>query len=59
MLYRKLGRTDLEISAVSFGTGSLGELFGPLEEADALRLVDEAIDAGINFIDTSPFYGSA
>lgn len=59
MLYRKLGRTDLEISAVSFGTGSLGELFGPLEETDALRLVDEAIDAGINFIDTSPFYGSA
>jgi L-galactose dehydrogenase len=59
MLYRKLGRTDLEISAVSFGTGSLGELFGPLDEADALRLVDAAIDAGINFIDTSPFYGSA
>lgn len=59
MLYRKLGKTDLEISAVSFGTGSLGELFGPLDEADALRLVDEAIDAGINFIDTSPFYGSA
>lgn len=59
MQYRKLGRTDLEISVVSFGTGSLGELFGPLEEADALRLVDEAIDAGINFIDTSPFYGSA
>ncbi|MEP0322736.1 aldo/keto reductase [Bauldia litoralis] len=59
MLYRKLGNTDIEISAVSFGTGSLGELFGPLDEGDALRLVDEAIDSGINFIDTSPFYGSA
>jgi L-galactose dehydrogenase len=59
MRYRRLGNTDIEISAVSFGTGSLGELFGPLDEADALRLVDEAIDAGVNFIDTSPFYGSA
>ena len=38
---------------------SLGELFGPLPELDALRLVDEAIECGINFIDTSPFYGSA
>lgn len=59
MLYHQLGRTGLQISAVSFGTGSLGELFGPLDEGDALRLVDEAIDSGINFIDTSPFYGSA
>jgi L-galactose dehydrogenase len=59
MIYRRLGKTDLDISAVSFGTGSLGEFFGPLPEPDALRLVDEAIDAGMNFIDTSPFYGSA
>ena len=59
MRYSRLGNTGLEISVVSFGTGSLGELFGPLDETDALRLVDEALDAGINFIDTSPFYGSA
>ncbi|MEX2552641.1 MAG: aldo/keto reductase [Actinomycetota bacterium] len=59
MRYNRLGNTDLEVSALSFGTGSLGELFGPLDEAAALRLVDEVIDAGINFIDTSPFYGSA
>ncbi len=59
MQYNKLGNTDLEVSVLSFGTGSLGELFGPLDEAAAMRLVDEVIDAGINFIDTSPFYGSA
>jgi L-galactose dehydrogenase len=59
MKYRKLGNTDLDVSALAFGTGSLGELFGPVEETDALRLVDEVIDFGINFIDTSPFYGSA
>lgn len=59
MEYRQLGRTGLPVSVVGFGTGSLGELFGPLPEADALRLVDEVIDAGINLIDTSPYYGSA
>jgi len=57
--YRPLGRTGLQVSQVSFGTGSLGEMFGPLDESDALRLVDEVLDAGINFIDTSPYYGSA
>jgi L-galactose dehydrogenase len=59
MEYRPLGQTGLQVSAVSFGTGSLGEMFGPLQESDALRLVDEVLDSGINLIDTSPYYGSA
>lgn len=59
MKYRALGGTGLEVSVASFGTGSLGEMFGPLPEADALRLVDEVLDSGINLIDTSPYYGSA
>jgi L-galactose dehydrogenase len=59
MDYRPLGQTGLEVSVASFGTGSLGEMFGPLEESEALRLVDEVLDSGINLIDTSPYYGSA
>jgi aryl-alcohol dehydrogenase-like predicted oxidoreductase len=55
----QLGKTDLRVTAVAFGTAPLGELFGPLDEASALRLVDEAIDLGINFIDSSRYYGSA
>ncbi|MHC6594760.1 aldo/keto reductase [Arthrobacter sp. C152] len=47
------------VSPLAFGTGPLGELFGPLSEADALKVVHDAIDLGINFIDTSPYYGSA
>lgn len=54
-----LGRTGLRVTPVSFGTGSLGEMYGPLDERDALRLVDRVIDAGITLIDTSPYYGSA
>lgn len=59
MKYRPLGDTGLDVSVASFGTGSLGEMFGPLPESDALRLVDEVLDSGINLIDTSPYYGSA
>jgi aryl-alcohol dehydrogenase-like predicted oxidoreductase len=59
MKYRALGQTGLQVSVASFGTGSLGEMFGPLAESDALRLIDEALDSGINLIDTSPYYGSA
>ncbi|GAA2042744.1 aldo/keto reductase [Agromyces tropicus] len=59
MEFRRLGATGLDVSAVAFGTGSLGELFGPLDESDGIRLVHEAVDSGINLIDTSPYYGSA
>jgi aryl-alcohol dehydrogenase-like predicted oxidoreductase len=41
MEYRALAQTGLQVSAASFGTGSLGEMWGPLAESDALRLVDE------------------
>ncbi len=59
MEFRPLGRTGLSVSAVSFGTGSLGGTYGPLDEGDALRLVDEVLDSEINFIDTAPVYGTA
>lgn len=59
MRYSQLGRTDLKVSQLAFGTGPLGELFGPLDEAAALTVVHEALDLGINFIDTSPYYGNA
>jgi L-galactose dehydrogenase len=56
---RQLGRTGLNVSEVSYGTAPLGELFGPLDEGAALRMIDHVIDSGINLIDTSPYYGSA
>ena len=59
MKYSQLGQTDLTVSQLAFGTGPLGELFGPLDDEDAQGVVHEAIDLGINFIDTSPYYGSA
>jgi L-galactose dehydrogenase len=59
MRYAALGQTGLTVSQLSFGTAPLGGLFGPVEESDAIALVHEAIDLGITFVDTSPFYGNA
>jgi L-galactose dehydrogenase len=59
MLYERLGKTDLTVSRLGFGTGSLGEMFGPLNEADAIAVVHEAIDLGVTFFDTAAYYGSA
>jgi L-galactose dehydrogenase len=57
--HRPLGDTGVDVSIVAFGTGSLGDMYGALDPSEALRLVDRVVDAGIDVIDTSPYYGSA
>ncbi len=58
----KLGRTDLEISTICFGTAAIsgeggGYGFGNISESDSLNLMDFTFDSGINFYDTAPIYG--
>src|SRR5947209_16700617 len=57
MKFRQLGRTGLELSWLSFGASSLGQEFRPVDLNEAIRSVHVALDLGMNFIDTSPFYG--
>ena len=57
MEMRELGRTGLKISRLSFGASSLGQEFRSVDLNEALRSVRTALDLGMNFIDTSPFYG--
>ena len=57
MKFRTLGATDLQLSWLSFGASSLGQEFRPVDLNEALRSVHVALDLGMNFIDTSPFYG--
>ncbi len=57
MEYRKLGQTDLELSIVGFGGAALGNVFGNIDAGEGLRAVHQAIDHGITFFDTSPYYG--
>jgi L-galactose dehydrogenase len=59
MKYQRLGKTDLDVSAVTFGTGPLGGLFGDVDDEQAHAVVREAMEHGINMFDTSPYYGSA
>lgn len=54
---RQLGQTDLEIPIIGFGASSLGQEFRSVTIAEALESVQVALDLGMNFIDTSPFYG--
>ena len=54
---RRLGNTDLDLTLLSLGTSPLGAVFGSINIGEALRSVHVAIDTGINFIDTSPYYG--
>jgi aryl-alcohol dehydrogenase-like predicted oxidoreductase len=57
MRYRELGKTGLRISVVSYGAASIGNEYGNLEEAQGIRSLHVALDGGVNFIDTSPYYG--
>jgi len=58
MKTRPLGRTGLQVSILSLGGSSLGRVRNPAEEAEAIRAVHAAFDLGINFVDTSPYYGA-
>ena len=57
MNYRRLGKTDFEISEISLGTWQVGGKWGsPFNDKTADELINTAIDNGVNFIDTADVY---
>jgi L-galactose dehydrogenase len=58
MQRRELGKTGLVVSAVGYGASSLGGAFGAVTVDAGVACVRHAIDAGINFVDVSPYYGA-
>ena len=54
---KRLGQTDLDVSILGFGAAPLGGEYGTIDAAEAERAVHYAIDHGINFFDTAPYYG--
>ena len=54
---RQLGKTNLKLPVLSFGASSLGAEFRQIDLNEALRSVRVALELGMNFIDTSPYYG--
>jgi aryl-alcohol dehydrogenase-like predicted oxidoreductase len=57
MKERRLGRNGPMVSALGLGCLSFGGIFGPTTEAESLRTLDAAWDAGITFLDTANIYG--
>lgn len=57
MELRELGSTGLKLSSVGFGASPLGNVFGTVSEEQAFASVRLAFQSGINFFDTSPYYG--
>jgi aryl-alcohol dehydrogenase-like predicted oxidoreductase len=57
MKYRQLGDTDLKISELSFGTWAIGGSWGKSDDQAALKGLEQAMDAGVNFFDTADVYG--
>ena len=57
MKTRALGKTGLQVPILSFGASSLGQEFRSVKLDEALQSVHVALECGLNFIDTSPFYG--
>ncbi|MGQ8870281.1 aldo/keto reductase [Myroides sp. TSA_177.3] len=58
MEYRKLGNTDLELSAITYGAFAIGgTMWGGNEQKDSIASVKASIDHGVTTLDTAPFYG--
>jgi len=64
MEYKKFGRTGLKVSRLCLGTGNFGYNgnfignWGATNEKEAFKIMDAALDAGINFFDTANVYGN-
>jgi aryl-alcohol dehydrogenase-like predicted oxidoreductase len=57
MKKRRLGKTDFEVSEISLGTWQVGGTWGSgFDDANAEVILEDAIDRGVNFIDTADVY---
>lgn len=58
MEYRKLGKSDVEVSVLAFGAWAIGGwMWGGADSRQAVQAIETAIDLGMTSIDTAPVYG--
>jgi len=58
MEYRKLGKTDLKLSAITYGAFAIGgSMWGGNEKQDSIKAIHASLDHGVTSLDTAPFYG--
>jgi aryl-alcohol dehydrogenase-like predicted oxidoreductase len=58
MNYRALGRTGWKVSEISFGAWAIGGAWGQVTDEESLGALNQAIDSGVNFLDTADVYGN-
>ncbi len=57
MHYRPLGGTGWRISEISFGAWAIGGSWGEVDDRESMAALHQAVDSGVNFIDTADVYG--
>jgi aryl-alcohol dehydrogenase-like predicted oxidoreductase len=57
MIYRPLGRTGWNVSAIGFGAWAIGGTWGDTDDTAAMAALHRALDRGVNFFDTADVYG--
>jgi len=59
MEYRKISNTDMEVTTITLGTWVFGgDCWGKVDDEQSIRVIEKAVDSGINIIDTAPIYGT-
>ncbi|UCC88967.1 MAG: aldo/keto reductase [Anaerolineales bacterium] len=57
MQYRELGRTGWQVSEISLGAWAIGSGWGSVDDRESIAALHQAVDLGVNFIDTADVYG--
>ena len=57
MNYRTLGRTDWQVSTVSFGAWAVGGTWGAVDDSESMAALNRALDRGVTLFDTADVYG--
>jgi aryl-alcohol dehydrogenase-like predicted oxidoreductase len=57
MEYRTLGRTGWKVSDIGLGAWAIGSAWGAVDDRESLAALHQAVDSGVNFIDTADVYG--
>jgi len=57
MDYKKLGNSDLNISATGLGCMGMSEFYGKGDDEESIKVIHRAVELGINFLDTADIYG--